>query len=101
VTFNTPAEQTVRQAGTVRIENTPDAPAIIASPTAVCRVTFGAGGSVPGLGISFGSSVLDEGCDAREDSRLLHNMGLHAEAVLRLCAKPEMAKALGSRCPVQ
>jgi hypothetical protein len=45
--------------------------------------------------------VLDEGCDAREDSRLLHNMGLHAEAVLRLCAKPEMAKALGSRCPVQ
>ncbi len=93
MTFNAPERQTMR------VENTPDATAIIASPTAVCRVTYGVGGSGPGIGISFGSSVLDEGCDAREDARMLHNMGLHGEAVLRLCAKPEMAKALGSRCP--
>jgi hypothetical protein len=100
VVFNTPEKQTIEHKGTTRVENTPDAPAIIASPTAVCRVTYGIGGSGPGIGLSFGSSVLDEGCDAREDARLLHNLGLHAEAVLRLCSKPEMAKALGARCPV-
>ena len=82
------------------VKNTPDAPAIIASPTAPCRVQGGVGGSAPGFGLSFGGSVLDEGCDAREDARLLHNLGLQAEAVKRLCAKPEMAVALGeARCP--
>ena len=86
----------------VRIENTPDAYAVISSPTAPCRVAFGAGGSVPGLGLSLGGSILDTGCDTREDSRLLHNLGLHAEAINRLCQKPEMAAALGEkRCPKQ
>lgn len=84
------------------MKNTPDAYAPMNSPTAPCRVAHSAGGSGPGFGISFGSSTLDEGCDAREDSRLLHNMGLRDEAIARLCQKPEMAKALGKiRCPVQ
>jgi hypothetical protein len=84
----------------VTVKNTPDAYAPIASPTAPCRVAHSAGGSGPGFGISFGSSTLDEGCDAREDSRLLHNMGLREESIKRLCAKPEMAAALGEdRCP--
>jgi len=84
----------------VTIKNTPDAYAPIASPTAPCRVAHSAGGSGPGFGISLGSSTLDEGCDAREDARLLHNMGLPNEAVTRLCQKPAMATALGeARCP--
>ena len=84
-----------------RIENTPDVTTMIGSATAVCRIAFGAGGSGPGIGFSFGASMLDEGCDAREDARLLRNMGLNAEAVLRLCAKPEMAVALGAKCPAK
>jgi hypothetical protein len=51
--------------------------------------------------VNLGSSTLDEGCDTREDARLLHNMGEKEAAVLRLCAKPEMAKALAAKCPKQ
>ena len=89
------------QPGTVTVKNTPDAAVLIASPTAVCRISFGMGGSGPGIGLSFGSSTLDEGCDAREDARLLNNLGLYTEAIARLCAKAEMATALGAKCPVK
>jgi hypothetical protein len=45
-------------------------------------------------------SVLDEGCDTREDARMLFNMNEKVAAVARLCAKPEMAAALGPvKCP--
>lgn len=82
------------------MKNTPDAYAPIASPTAPCRIAGSAGGSGPGFSFSVGASALDEGCDAREDARLLHNMGLKEESITRLCQKPEMAKALGEkRCP--
>jgi hypothetical protein len=90
---------TTRDDSKLKIYNTPDAVAMIASPTAPCRIQMGAGASVPGIGISAGGSVLDEGCDAREDARLLHNLGLQTAAVKRLCAKPEMAVALGVMCP--
>jgi hypothetical protein len=99
VNVSTPAQ--AAQPSTVTVKNTPDANVLIASPTAVCRISFGAGGSGPGIGLSFGASMLDEGCDAREDARLLRNMGLLAEAILRLCAKPEMAAALGTKCPAK
>jgi hypothetical protein len=95
ITVNNPAAPSE-----ITIKNTPDAYAPINNPTAPCRVAHAAGGSGPGFGISFGSSTLDEGCDTREDARLLHNMGLVNESITRLCAKPEMAKALGEkRCP--
>jgi hypothetical protein len=91
--------QLVKQEGGIKIKNTPDTTAVIASPTAPCRIQMGAGASAPGLGLSLGGSTLDEGCDAREDARLLYNMGLHSSAVSRLCQKPEMAQALGTMCP--
>ena len=85
----------------IKVLNTPDSYAPIASPTAPCRVAYSGGGSGPGFGISIGASALDEGCDAREDARLLYNLGMHNEAILRLCAKPELNAALGARCPKQ
>lgn len=85
---------------TTRIENTPDVGAVLNSPSAPCRVAHGGSVTVPGLGIGLGSSTLDEGCDAREDSRHLFNIGERDAALRRLCAKPEMAKALGEvKCP--
>lgn len=80
--------------GSYEVKNVPNPPDVIANPTAPCRVSIGIAGSGVGFGFGVGSSVLDEGCDSREDSRLLYNMGLHAEAIQRLCAKPEMAAAL-------
>jgi hypothetical protein len=79
-------------------QNTPDSTVVISSPTAPCRIAVGAGGSGPGFSLQLGGSVLDEGCDAREDSRLLHNLGKVAASIRRLCAKPEMAEALGADC---
>jgi hypothetical protein len=88
----------------MRIENTPDTAAIIASPTAVCRVTYGLGGSGPGIGISFGSSVLDEGCHLREVARMLNNLGLHEAAVQAMCTDATAYPALlaaGVPCKIQ
>jgi hypothetical protein len=96
ITFSNPAAPSE-----VTITNTPDAYAPISAPTSPCRVAYSGGGSGPGFGISIGASALDEGCDTREDARLLHNMGLQNEAIARLCAKPELNAALGARCPKQ
>jgi hypothetical protein len=84
----------MRYAGSYEVKNVPNPPDVIAHPTAPCRVGFSGSGSGAGFGVGIGGSTLDEGCDAREDARLLYNMGLQAEAVQRLCAKPEMAAAL-------
>jgi hypothetical protein len=73
---------------------------MIASPTAPCRVAIGAGGGWIGNALSIFGSVLDEGCDTREDSRHLNNIGKIEASVRRLCAKKEMAAALGEvDCP--
>jgi hypothetical protein len=83
----------------IEIRNTPDVMVMIASPTAPCRNTVGVGAGIPGFGLTVGASDLDVGCDTREDARLLFNMGLKDESIVRLCIKPEMATALGAKCP--
>jgi len=62
-----------------------------------CMGSSSIGGSGPGLGLSLGTTWTDEGCVARSDARVLYNMGLKAEAILRLCERPKMAKVL-SQC---
>jgi hypothetical protein len=84
--------------GSYEVRNVPNPPEVIANPTAPCRIGVGVSGSGVGFGFGVGSSVLDEGCDTREDARLLFNMGLHDAALMRLCAKPEMAAAIFN-CP--
>lgn len=80
--------------GSYELKNVPNPPDVIANPTAPCRVAVGVSGSGVGFGFGVGSSVLDEGCDAREDARLLYNMGMPETAIQRLCGKPEMAKVI-------
>lgn len=91
--------QSISFSGPDQLKTTGIAPDLLVNPTAPCRV--GVGASAGWLGGAFGvnGSVMDEGCDAREDSRLLFNMGMKDEAIMRLCAKPEMATALGAKCP--
>lgn len=88
------------QPDSIKVKNVPDAPSQLSAPTAPCRIAVGVAGSWMGGSLGIGSSVLDDGCDTREDSRLLFNLGLRTEAIARLCMKPEMATALGEKaCP--
>jgi hypothetical protein len=89
----------VRTSGTTRVENTPDTNIFVPGPTVPCFATYGGSVSVPGFGIGLGGGMVDEDCSAREDARTLVSIGLQQEAVNRLCQRPDMAKALGSRCP--
>lgn len=92
------------QPAEVTVKNTPDATAIIASPTAPCRIQGGAGISAPGLGLTLGGSILDEGCNRRETSRHLHNMGLRDAAVQVMCGDDVARAALeatGTKCLVK
>lgn len=80
--------------GSYEVKNVPNPPDVIANPTAPCRVSIGIAGSGVGFGFGVGSSVLDEGCNRRENSRLLHNLGETLAAKLILCNEPEIASVL-------
>jgi len=92
---------TVHYEGGYTVRNTPNAPDAIANPTAPCRIALAGSAAGAGIAIGIGTSILDTGCDAREDARLLVNMGRFDAAISRLCAKPEMALALGTDCPTK
>ena len=62
-----------------------------------CMGSSSIGGSGAGFGVSVGSTWTDHGCTARADARVLFNMGLKDEAILRLCERPKMAAVL-SQC---
>lgn len=79
--------------------NTPDLGSFLNSPTANCLITHGGGLVMAGFGFNLGSGTVEPGCDAREDARLLHNFGLIEERNRRLCMKPELAEAMGAKCP--
>jgi hypothetical protein len=67
---------------------------MIASPTAPCRIALGAGGGWVGGALSIFGSTLDEGCELRENARLLHNLGRQSAAVSLLCSNEKIAKVL-------
>ena len=72
------------------------APAL--TSTGDCLGSASAGGSNSVMGFSLGKTYVDENCNARYDAILLHQLGRHSEAIMRLCSQPEMAKVL-SECP--
>lgn len=94
--INMPGE--VKYRGSYRVDNNVPAPDVISHPTAPCRIGYSGSAAGGGVALGFGGSAMDEGCDTREDARLLFNMGLHDMALMRLCAKPEMAAVIG-KCP--
>jgi hypothetical protein len=81
-------------------KQTPSGPGIASSPTSPCRIAAGLSIGVVGFsGGGFGS-VMDDGCDTREDSRFIREvLGDREAAVRRACKKPEIAEALGAVCP--
>lgn len=87
--------------GTTTIRNTPDPYAPTINATVPCLVPLTVGGVGPGVGISFGSGSLDEGCELRETARLLNGLGQRLSAARLMCNNPLAAKALGAGiCPI-
>lgn len=57
------------------------APGLAAGGSQVCLGSFSVGISGPMAGIAFGKTVVDTGCEDRQNAVLLHNMGYKAEAL--------------------
>ena len=98
INFNAPG--TLRYKGGYDVRNTPDTSVFIPASSAPCVVSAGVSGSGAGFGFALGGNYEDKGCTAREDARTLAALGMIDQAVLRLCQREEMAKALGPKCGV-
>lgn len=90
VSFSSPESVTIKTTG--------DAPSIIGSATAPCRVAIGASAGWLGGAFGIGTSVMDESCNVREISRHLYNLGLKAEAIKVMCSDETAKAAMGSLC---
>lgn len=73
----------------VKVRNTGDAMGYAAPPSAVCALTGGAGMAVPGFGASVSGSSVDKGCEARENARMLAELGQEYSAIRVLCRNNE------------
>lgn len=65
----------------------------LAASNGTCLGSASGGLQSVGIGLSFGTTTLDEGCDARYDAIVLNQLGEADAARARLCLKPEIAKA--------
>lgn len=59
-----------------------------------CMGSTSAGAQGVTVGLSFGSTWVDAGCDMRYDAQALVAAGQAGAAVARLCQKPEIAQAM-------
>lgn len=74
----------------------------LAASNGTCLGSASGGLQTVAVGVSFGSTKIDEGCDARYDAIALNQLGERDAARARLCLKPEIAEAFsraGKPCP--
>lgn len=88
---------------TVKIKNTPSVsgPALTSSNDTCMGSTSGSA-NVPGIGIGFGTSWVDNNCKMLKNSRELWNMGMKGAAMALMCNDPDNKAALeltGYECP--
>lgn len=65
----------------------------LTSANGTCMGSTSAGAQGVTIGVSFGTTWTDSGCDARYDAIALQQIGERAAARARLCLKPEIAEA--------
>jgi hypothetical protein len=85
----------------VKIKSVGFAPDVSGNTTAQCRIAVSASAGWIGGALGIGSSVLDAGCDTGRDIEILRGLGLREAAILRACAKKELAAAMGDMCPAK
>ena len=90
----------VVSSGTTTVRSAPPiaAPSLSAAGLETCLGSASGGVSAVGFGITGGSSIVDEGCQARLDSRTLASYGLKAAAVARLCQRPDIWRSMPDVC---
>jgi len=105
LTINNPVQpttttQNIRTSGTSSVKTVPTAvsPALAAAGLETCLGSASGGVSALGFGVSGGSTMTDEGCQARLDSRTLWAMGLKGAAVARLCKRVDIYNSMPDIC---
>lgn len=102
IQINNPGFVQTKQKGRVDTTANALAPALAASAVNTCLGSWSLGVGVTGLGLSGGSTYLENHCEARLTATLLAQMGAKPAAVNALCANPIAYDALtasGYRCP--
>ena len=89
-----------RVSGTQTIRSAPPiaAPGLAAAGLETCLGSASGGVSAVGFGITGGASIVDEGCQARLDSRTLFYYGLKSAAVARLCQRADIWRSMPDVC---
>lgn len=100
----TDSYSTVTNQGTSTIRTNPAiaAPALTTTLTDTCMGSFSLGMSFTGFGATGGSTMVDQACVRRLDSREFRAMGLNDVALALLCQSPANKKAVeatGRLCP--
>lgn len=98
-------DQAARDVANSKIRNTPSmfGPALVSSNDTCMGSTSGSV-ATPGLGLSFGSTWVDENCKMLKNSERLWNMGLKAASIALLCTDEKIKESLeitGFPCPVR
>jgi hypothetical protein len=98
-------DQAARDVANSKIRNTPSmfGPALVSSNDTCMGSTSGSV-ATPGLGLSFGSTWVDENCKMLKNSERLWNMGLKSDSIALLCTDEKIKESLeitGFACPVR
>lgn len=98
-------DQAARDVANSSIKNTPSmfGPALVSSNDTCMGSTSGSL-ATPGLGVSFGSTWVDDNCKMLKNSQALWNMGFKAASVALMCNDEKIKAALeltGYTCPVK
>ena len=86
--------------GTTTVRTAPSmvAPGLAAAGLETCLGSASGTVSAIGFGIGGGSTYVDEGCQARLDSRTLFSYGLKSAAVARICQQPKVWNSMPDVC---
>jgi len=88
-----------RVSGTQTIKSNPSlATTLTAAGLETCLGSASGMISLAGFGLGGGSTMTDEGCQARLDARTLASFGLKAAAVARLCQRPDIYASMPDIC---
>jgi len=96
---NTTATVNSRVSGTQTIKSNPSmAIGLTAAGLETCLGSASGMISLAGFGLGGGSTMTDEGCQARLDARTLASFGLKAAAVARLCQRKDIYASMPDIC---
>jgi hypothetical protein len=84
--------------GTTTVKNTPQVYSPSIGVSAPCMTALSGGVSVPGFGFGLGGSLEDHGCTARENARVLAQLGDAASAMAVMCSQESVRKAMPTKC---